>query len=194
MRWSFGLVLAGAAAFGQDKPAEAVRVAGGDADSGIAYVLLPLEGRALGPVQPVTPPRLTAQCTRDAGGKLRFELLVDEGGAPALRFVAPWKATKESQFRPPVETVTVTMEYLGYVKEKPVKRQWDRVNGTPEELRYAAPGMASHNLEEVARCLQYLRSLPGLRISIPGRPVLEFATAGWQARVKAESLCGASGL
>ena len=189
----FTLILA-AAAVAQDKPAVPPAFVGIDAGSGIHYAMLSVEGKSLGPAQPATPPRLTAQCTKDAAGKLRFELLVDEGGAPPLEYIPPFKSTSDTPFAPPVEAVIVTMEYLGYVKEKPVKRQWDRVHGLSSEFKYATPAMTSKNLEEVTRCLQYLRSLPRLHLAFPGRPLLEFETATWQARVHAEPLCGASGL
>ena len=180
---------------GQEMPAGMTRVAGVDEGSGIQYALVSLDGKVAGPEQPAIAPKLTAQCTRDKAGKLRFELLVDEGGVPAVKYFAPFKTSSDHPFAPAVNAVTgVVMEYVGYVKEKPVKRQWDRLNGMPEELRYATPGMSSKNLEDVARVLQYLRSLPGLRVTIPGRPMLTFETAGWQARVKAEPLCGGSGL
>ena len=188
------LLMVALSASGQQAPAAITRVAGTDAGSGIEYALISVEGHTLATEQPAIAPKLTAQCTRDKSGKLRFELLMDEGGVAELKYFPPWKATKDSPFPRPFESVTVTMEYLGYVKEKPVKRQWDRLQDMPEELMYSTPKLSSKNLEDVTRCLQYLRALPRLRLSIPQRPVLEFETLAWQAKVKAEPLCGASGL
>ena len=194
MRFLLLSTLALAAAFAQDKPADPLRISGVDAGSKIQYTLLSVEGTALGPVQPASPPRLTAQCTKDSAGKLHFELLADEGGAPPLKYFAPWKPTKDDIYAPRLVGVTVTMEYLGYVKEKPQKRQWDRLDQMREVLMYSPPGLGSHNLEDVRYPLQYMRSLPRLHLAIPGRPVLEFETLAWQAKVRAEPLCGASGL
>jgi hypothetical protein len=166
-------------------------LSGSDADSGIAYALISGEGKG---VEGGSRPRLTAQCTKNVAGKLRFELLVDAGDVPELRFVPPWKPTRSDQFPPVVAKATVTMEFLGYTKVKPVKRQWTAIDGLPGEWRYAAPGMASANMEEIMFYMQYLKALPTLRLTFPGAPTLEFDTAKWQQKVKAEPLCGASGL
>jgi hypothetical protein len=157
-------------------------LSGRDADSGIAYALISLE------------------CTKNAAGKLRFELLVDAGDVPELRFVPPWKPTRSDQFPPAVAKATVTMEFLGYTKVKPVKRVWTAIDGLPGEWKYAAPGIASANMEEIAYYMQYLKALPTLRLTFPatgaGQPplTLEFETAKWQQKLKAEPLCGASAL
>ncbi len=188
------LAVAGTVQDAPPKTVEANPLVGVEPSSGIHYALLSVEGKSLGLVQPATPPRLTAQCTKDAGGKLRFELLADEGGAPALQYFPPWKPSRDDQFAPRLEAVTVTMEYIGYVKEKPVKRQWDRLDQMHEVLKYSTPGLASHNLEDVRYPLQYMRSLPRLHLTVPGHAVLEFETLPWQAKIRAEPLCGASGL
>jgi hypothetical protein len=173
-------------------------LSGRDADSGIAYALISLEGKRVG--GDASAPRLTAQCTKNAAGKLRFELLVDAGDVPELRFVPPWKPTRSDQFPPAVAKATVTMEFLGYTKVKPVKRVWTAIDGLPGEWKYAAPGIASANMEEIAYYMQYLKALPTLRLTFPatgaGQPplTLEFETAKWQQKLKAEPLCGASAL
>ncbi len=176
-----------------DRP---LRVAGRDAGSGIDYVLLPEYGRRIsGTPNPHEPaPRLTAQCTRRPNGSLRFELLADAGTTVPPSYYPPWHQTKDDLYPPNLEKVAVTMEFLGYTKVKPVKRQWVRLQEQPEELRYNTPGADSSNLEEIAFYLQYLRALPTLRLTIPGQAAIEFDTAGWLARVKAEPLCHASGL
>ena len=181
------------------------RLDGTDADSGIAYALITLEGRpALAAPLPAVslpqnsgaepPPRLTAQCTR-TGDKWKYELLVDVGGGPALVFVAPWRAGHGALFMPPVQQVMGTMEFLGYVKVKPVKRQFDLLEGPMTgEMRYATPGSRTSNLEPIAFYMQYLKALPKLRLNVPGRGVVEFETLAWQAVVRAEPLCRMSGL
>jgi len=168
---------------------------GTDAGSGIAYALIPVEGRRVSAGEAPSAPRLTAQCTQNASGKLRFELLVDAGDVGELRFVPPWKPVSKSDLFPPVvPKTTVSMEFLGYTKVKPVKRQWTGIDGLPGEWKYATPGLGSANMEDAAYYLQYLKALPTLRLTFASGLTLEFDTARWQQRVKAEPLCAASGL
>ena len=192
---------AGAAAL----PKGVSRLDGRDADAGIAYALITLEGRvpaagsAKGPPVPAAaalepPPRLTAQCTH-TGDKWKYELLVDLGGGPALVFVAPWQAGHGALFEPPLKQTMGTMEFLGYTMVKPVKRQFDLLEGPlTGEMRYATPGGRTSNLEPIAFYMQYLKALPTLRLTVPGRGVVEFETLAWQAVVRAEPLCRMSGL
>ena len=175
---------------------------GTDAASGIAWTLISMEGKVVGdgagPGAAERLPRLTAQCTKDAKGKLRFELLADVGDVREVRFVAPFKPANDQQFPPNPAKIPVTMEFLGYMKVKPVKRQWTAIDGLAGEWKYATPGMRSANMEEVMFYMQYLKALPTLRLTLPdsaGKSVLvEFATTEWQARVKAEPICWASSL
>jgi len=177
MRWKtvgFVWLLAGVAA--------ASAQTGTDAASGIEWTLISMSGKVVGMGAAETAPRLTAQCTKDPKGKLRFELLADVGDVPEVRFVPPFKPTKDELFPPNLPRAAVTMEFLGYRKVKPVKRQW----------------ASSGNMEEVVFYLQYLKALPTLRLSLPdkaGKPVVvEFDTTSWQAKVKADPLCWASAL
>lgn len=172
---------------------------GTDAVSGIQYSFVSVEGKLIGVPDPATPPRLTAQCTKDTKGKQRFELLADAGGVGELRYVPPFKPSGSRLYAPDLPKAIVVMEFLGYRKEKPVKRQWTGIDGLPDEWKYATPGLWSANMEDVTLYLQYLRALPTLRLTLPGgsgqKPiVVEFETADWQKRVKAEPMCAASGL
>jgi hypothetical protein len=199
--WIFGSVfLLGAAVLASAQSGTALRMdAGTDAGSGIAWVLISLNGRVVGG-ESTAIPRLTAQCTKDAKGKLRFELLADLGDVPELRFVPPFKSTSTQLFPPPVMKPMVTMKFLGYRKLKPVKRQWTAIDGLNGEWKYATPGGSSANMEEVMFYMQYLKALPTLRLTLPsasgsGSPVVvEFETVAWQVKVKAEALCWASAL
>lgn len=177
--------------------AEEPRVAGVDAGSGIAYALVSTEGVRTGDAGRTWAPRLTAMCKKLPDGRYRFELWADEPGfageRPQLAFFPPWKQTQYELFPPSLVKVSVTLEFLGYTKVKPVKRQWEYLHELAGELRYSTPGGSSSNMEEVMFYLQYLKSLPTLRLTVPGRGSEEFETTRWQAAVKAEPLCHASG-
>ncbi len=190
---AFALLTAVASAAQTSNPV--ARISGTEPGSGITYALLSVDGKLSSPAAPANqPPRLTAQCTVDPAGKPRFELLADFGNVPAIAFYPPLKPSPQQPFAPrPVKT-NVTMEFLGYVKQKPFKRQWASLLELPEEMRYLNPGMDSANLEPVAYFFQYLRALPTLRLSAPGKPAAEFETSALQAAIKAEPLCRASGL
>ena len=88
----------------------------------------------------------------------------------------------------------MTMEFLGYTHVKPVKRAWEFLQAPEGELRYAAPGMRSPNMEPISFYLQDLKALPTLRLTAPARGTLEFETTKWLQAVKAEPLCAAAGL
>jgi hypothetical protein len=176
------------------------RSTGRDAESGIEYVLISLDGKLVGLPAPTPAPRLTAQCTKHPDGKMHFELLADAGGVAAIRYVPPWRPTKDLPAQPPAPKVTVAMDFRGYMKVKPVKREWHYFREIPGEMHYATPGLHSGNMEEIMFYLQYLKALPTLRLTMPangvGTPpvVVEFDTAKWQQRVKAEPMCWASSL
>jgi hypothetical protein len=85
------------------------------------------------------------------------------------------------------------MEFLGYTKVKPMKRQWEHVVQPAGQLRYNNPGGGSTNLEDAAYLFQYLRSLPTLRITGEAHTA-SFLTDALQAQLRKEPLCGASGL
>ena len=53
------------------------------------------------------------------------------------------------------------MEFLGYTKVKPFRRQFEQVSAPgPEQVRYLNPGRTSSNLEPPGWFFQYLRPLP----------------------------------
>ena len=199
MRSFAALILIHAAMCGQTsvEPHQLLsRLAGVDAGSGIAYALISTEGKRAGDAD-IWTPRLTAMCEKLSGGKYHFELWADDpgvsGARPQLAFFPPWKQTQYELFPPRLIKVNGTLEFLGYTKVKPVKRQWEYLHELAGELRYAAPGGSSSNMEEIMFYLQYLKVLPILRLTVPGRGSEEFETTRWQAAVKAEPLCYASG-
>lgn len=172
------------------------RQSGIESDSGIFWVLLSVNARppAGASLKAEQPARLTAQCTKNPAGKLKFELLADFGGVPELRFVPPWKPATPQDFPPRLQHVQITMEFLGYMKVKPVKRQWVEVDGLSGEWRYLTPGLDSSNMEEIRFYLQYLRALPTLGLTLPGRGVAQWETTAWQEAIHGEPLCAKGAL
>ena len=176
------------------------RLSGMEPTSGIRYVrLFLLEDAAHTPSQTTPAPfdltraTLTAQCTQDKKGKLHFELFVNFGNIPDTAFYPPWRPTLPTDFPPPTEKVTVTMEFLGYTHFKPAKRQFEKVIAPYGQLRYNNPAVGSSNMEDIAYYLQVLRSLPTLRVTA-GPQSASFLTAPLLAQLHNEPLCRASGL
>lgn len=172
---------------------ELTRSAGKDGSSNIDYALISISGKLLNAV-PTPAPRLTAQCTRDSSGRFQFQLLTDFGAVPEITFYPPWKPSPGDLYPPNLPKLQLTMDFLGYTRVKPVKRQWEALQTPDGELRYTTPGMGSTNLEPIAFYLQYLRALPTIRLTAPDKRVIEFETTKWLQALKAEPLCYASGL
>ncbi len=176
------------------QPAPPTRVTGIEPTSHIAYALISTPGKLLGAPETIPPPRLTAQCTRDPSGKFKFELLADFGGIAEITFVPPWTPSSGDLYPPRLDKLTFTMDFLGYTRVKPVKRQWEYLQAPAGELRYATPGLYSTNMEPITFYLQYLKALPTLRLTTLNKPTLEFETTQWQAAIRTEPLCHASAL
>lgn len=175
------------------------RLEGKDIWSGLRYVrLLTFDTRIPSGQAPDGPdldqPTLTGQCTQDNGGRYHFELFVNFGNVADAAFYPPWHSTgPDDLFQPSTAKVMLTMEFLGYTKVKPFKRQFEQtVAPGPAQLRYVNPGLGSTNMEPPGWFFQYLRALPTLRASGPGQTA-SFATANWLARLHAEPLCAGSG-
>jgi len=141
----------------------------------------------------ITRPTLTAQCTQDAKGKLRFELFVNFGNITDTAFYPPWRPTLPTDFPPRTEKVPLTMEFLGYTHFKPVKRQFEKVLAPYGQLRYNNPGGGSSNMEDLSYYLQVLRALPTLRLTA-GTQSASFLTTPLLAQLHTEPLCRASGI
>jgi hypothetical protein len=161
-----------------------------DGATGITYRLLSVPGKG-----PNGTPELAAQCTKTAEGKMRFELLVNPGGAAEeLAFYAPWSAKEGGVFAPSRPKTNVTMEFLGYVQEKPVKRQWVMLEHPAGWMEYNTPSGGSSNMEDISLYLRYLLALPVLRLSTPSLPAISFDTTALLQAVKAEPVCAAAKL
>ncbi len=179
------------------------RAEGDDPESAIHYVRLLLTGsvpgrdlKAPGEASSLDPtrPALIGQCTRDAQGKLRFELFANFGGVADHAFYPPWHSTGPNDLFPPrTEKLTLTMDFLGYTRVKPFKRQFEEVEAPgPGQLRYLNPGGGSTNMESPGWFFQYLRSLPTLRLTLLNHSA-DFVTTPWLSRLHAEPLCAVSG-
>jgi hypothetical protein len=173
------------------------RIEGTDAESGITYTRIFLEGKLLSPPSaeplPASPPTLTAQCTQRPAGKLFFELFANYGGVEDTSFHRPWQSGDGGLFAPSTVKVKVTMEFLGYTHVKPVARQWERLDVPSGQLRYNSPSRASSNMEDAIYYLQYLKALPTLRLTYAGKTI-EFLTTPLLDEIRKEPRCRASGL
>ena len=177
------------------------RLAGTEPSSQIQYVRLVLLGSLHAAAKaaadsPVAspPPMLIAQCTLRPGGKYRFEVFANFGGATDLAFYPPWRpASPDDHFPPRTDKATLTMDFLGYTRVKPLQREWEIPTQTPGQYRYNPPGAGSPNLEEIAYDLRYLLALPTLRLTLRDRSA-EFLTTPLLDEIRKEPLCKAAAL
>jgi hypothetical protein len=173
------------------------RIAGLEINSKIHYVRLILSGSLHTPSLGDTPtpaPTLIAQCTVKPNGKSSFELFANFGGATDLTFYPPWTPTSTHDLFPPrTEKVTMTMEFLGYTRVKPVRRQWEIPVQAPGQYRYNPPGGGSANLEEITYYVRYLIALPTLRLTLDSRSA-DFLTTPLLDETRKEPLCRAAAL
>jgi hypothetical protein len=143
---------------------------------------------------PAPAPKLIAQCTLRPNGKSYFELFANFGGVTDLAFYPPWTLTsQEDLFPPPTGKVLMTVDFLGYTRVKPVRRQWEIPAQTPGQYRYNPPGSGSANLEEIAYYLRYLLALPTLRLTL-GNNSADFPTTPLLDEIRKEPLCSAAAL
>lgn len=180
------------------------RIEGTESESGITYTRLFLSATpdptASGSAAPVPAPlvdlslpTLTVQCTLTPESKFRFELFVNFGGVTDPAYYPPWHRTDAHFYPPRTEKLDLTLEFLGYTKVKPMKRQFEKVPQPSGQLRYNSPRKGSSNMEEIAYDFQYLRALPTFRIS-GTRQTATFLTAPLLAQIHSETGCHASGL
>ena len=176
-----------------------IRISGLEPTSNIHYVRLVLSGalhtRSLADSPAPSPgPTLIAQCTLKPNGKSSFELFANFGGANDLAFYPPWTpASKQDLFPPRTDKVNMTMEFLGYMHVKPVRRQWEIPVQTPGQYRYNPPGGGSANLEEITYYLRYLIALPTLRLTLDNRSA-DFLPTPLLDEIRKEPLCRAATL
>jgi hypothetical protein len=175
------------------------RIAGQEPGSRIKYVRLALRGSlrlpaAVNSSVPSPSHTLIAQCTLRPNGKSYFELFANFGGATDLAFYPPWTpSSQEDLFPPRTEKVSMTMDFLGYTRVKPVRRQWEIPVQTPGQYRYNPPGSGSSNLEDIAYYLRYLLALPTLRLTLSNNS-MDFLTTSLLNEIRNEPLCRAAAL
>jgi hypothetical protein len=175
------------------------RITGLEATSRIHYVRLVLSGslHTSSPADSPAPspgPTLIAQCTLKPNGKSSFELFANFGGATDLAFYPPWTpASNHDLFPPRTDKAVLTMEFLGYMRVKPVRRQWEIPVQTPGQYRYNPPGSGSANLEEITYYLRYMIALPTLRLTLDNRSA-EFLTTPLLNEIRKDPLCRAAAL
>jgi hypothetical protein len=200
----------------QIRPADLkiTRVAGTDTSSQIEYVRLVLEGTVIESTQkkvsagplletaessvirkaplPLQFPQLTAQCTKTASGKLAFELFANFGGVADSSFYPPWRPVSSRDLFPPrLDKYKFTMEFLGYTRVKPVKREFEAVLQPAGQFRYNTPSGGSSNMEDSTYYLRFLLALPTLRLTLGPRSA-EFLTPPLLEQIRREPLCKSS--
>jgi hypothetical protein len=137
-------------------------------------------------------PMLIAQCTKEASGRLAFELLANFGGVADLAYYPPWRpANSRDLFPPRLEKPMMTMEFLGYTRVKPVKRQWEALLQPVGQYRYNPPSGGSSNMEDSMYYLRFLVALPTLRLTLANKAA-EFRTTPLLDQIRKEPLCKAS--
>ena len=94
--------------------------------------------------------------------------------SPTQPSYPPWRPTYPSEQPPPIQHVTVTMEFLGYTHFKPAKRQFEKVTAPYGQLRYNNPGVGSANMEDLSYYLQCCARYPRFA-SVSGRGLRPFS-------------------
>ena len=177
------------------------KLSGIEPTSKIEYTRIFLDGALVPPNSPssaspltsASPPVLIAECTQPPSGKPRFELHAQFGEVQDTTYYPPWHPTPDSLYPPETVKVTVTMDFFGYTKVKPAKRQWEYLTAPAGELRYNPPSSRSHNLEEINFYLQYLKALPTLRLTLQDKAA-QFDVNPLFEAIRKEPLCRAAGI
>jgi hypothetical protein len=143
-----------------DKPS-LLRKEATDPATGIHYVRLSLSLPPKGDGDKAAPPRFTVQC-EEVAGKHRMLWFLSFGGVEDSGFDPPFRPTPTDLYPPHYPATNIKMIFDGYIKSKPFTRSWSILPSG--ELRFRNSGSDSPNMETPEWFLQYLRSLPGLRV------------------------------
>ena len=169
------------------------RADGVDARSGTAYTRLYLVSEGAGAFDTARP-MLTVDCTRRQDGKYGFGMALHYNGTTDTGFHAIRSLhAGQPHFEHTDDQREVTLEFLGYTRVKPLKRQFLLVSEPAGALVYNPPGLHSYNLEDASYPFQYLRALPTFRTTYSGWTVT-FETEPLLAQISKEPLCAASHL
>jgi hypothetical protein len=112
------------------------------------------------------PPRFTLECTETRGHRDQ-SWYVSFGGVEQSGFTAPFRPKSPQDFPPTYPSVNLKMTFEGYMKWKPYVESWEALPSG--ELHYRNPSLQSPNMDSPRHFLQYLNSLPGLRIGYAKR-------------------------
>lgn len=152
---------------------------GTDAGSGTEYLRLFLVADSVAVASegatPQSAPTFVVECTQ-VHNRRSLSFFVNFGGVEDIVFTPPFKPTPTDLFPPRNPTVLMTMTFEGYMHSKPFKRSWEQL---PDgNYKYRNPGSDSSNLDGPRYFMQWLSSLPGLRIvhtkPEPGKPAEVF--------------------
>jgi len=141
-----------------------LRLDGTDHDSGIHYLKLILLLRPPDAPENASAdslPRFTVECRQDSG-KRSLHWLLRFDGSPDFAFQPPQRSTLQDPNPVPYPTVSLKMRFEGYMRSEEFKRQWEIL--PTGELHYRNPGFSSSNLDDPRHFMQWLNSLPNLRI------------------------------
>jgi hypothetical protein len=137
------------------------RVEGTDANSGTHYVRLSIPSSAAGTASDLAP-RFTLEC-RDLKGKHNLLWFLSFGGIPIQPFAPPFKASQNDPFPPNYEKVKLRMDFEGYMRSKPVIKEWEMLPSG--EFRFCNAGLNCSNMETARFYMGFLNALPTLRIA-----------------------------
>jgi len=178
------------------------KLSGVETSSKIVYTRIFLDGIFVPPNSPPDaaplstddPPALIAECTQAPSGKLHVELHGHFGSVEDTAYYPPWRpANQDDLFPPSTVKTTVAMDFFGYTRVKPARRQWEFVTAPRGEMRYNPPSSQSKNLEEITFYLQYLRALPTLRLTL-GDKAAQFNVNPLFDSMRKEPICKAAGI
>jgi hypothetical protein len=142
-----------------------LRLDGTDQESGIHYQKLILLLKSPSDPSHATPdtlPRFTMEC-REHAGKRTLHWLIRFTGSPDFAFQRPKVLSANDPGSVPNPSTNLKMRFEGYTRSEEFKRQWEVL--PTGELHYRNPGFGSSNLDDPRHFLQWLKSLPNLRIS-----------------------------
>jgi hypothetical protein len=167
-----------------------MKAEGVDAGSGIHYVRL-MQWLPAAEGSTEAPPRFSMECTEDKD-KRDLSWFASFGGVKDFHYTPPFQPTQAQPFPPRNPNAHLKMTFEGYMKWKPYERMWEVLPSG--ELRYRNPGLSSPNMENPRYFLQYLNSLPGLRIGYakPGPATAEsvlFPTRAIQDQMQKIPIC-----